>query len=311
MNISIWKGDTTPPTEYHLWEKNDVLYVYSDGQWKELASSDYQNQIKDLQIETTGQIGDDYEQSYQLKLRGVQQGDTIKIPKAKPDASKQNVLVSGNNIKTINGQSILGSGNLSIVGTEGATPDTEMSETSNNTVENRVIKAYVDNSKVTKTSQLVNDSGFLTTHQDISGKQDKLTEEQLNTLNLDHTKYLTASNLVDYATNDYVNTNRVVIIIDNICGGSSYTLSTAVTALLNKQKQDVIKYIQHGTIISYTKENGLMESKQYIGTSDGSDLDQWHTYGGDRQVTLTQEEYDTLVANNTIDEDTYYNILED
>jgi hypothetical protein len=30
MNISIWKGNTTPPTEYHLWEKDDILYVYSD-----------------------------------------------------------------------------------------------------------------------------------------------------------------------------------------------------------------------------------------------------------------------------------------
>lgn len=295
MNISIWKGNTTPPTEYHLWEKDDILYVYSDDQWKELASTDYQSQIKDLQIEATGQIEDDYEQSYQLKLRGVQRGDTIKIPK----------------IKTINGQSILGSGNLSIAGTEGATPDKQMSDTSKNTVENKVIKAYVDKNKVTKTSQLTNDSGFLTKHQDISGKQDKLTEQQLNSLNLDHSKFLTSSNLESYTTIDQLNNSKITIIIDNECEDSSYTLITAVTALLNKQKSTGIKYIQHGTIISYTKANGLMESKQYTGSSDGSDISKWVTYGGDRQVTLTQDEYNKLVIDGTIDDNTYYNILEE
>lgn len=232
-NISVWRGNNTPPTNYHLWEKDDILYVYSDDQWKELASTDYQNQIKELQIEATGQIGDDYEQSYQLKLRGTQQGDTIKIPK----------------IKTINGQSILGSGDLSIAGTEGATPDKQMSDTSKNAVENRVVKAYIDNSRIT-------------------------------------------------------------IIVDNECEDSSYTLDTAVATLLNKQKSTGTKYIQHGTIISYTKANGLMESKQYTGSSDGSDISKWITYGGDRQVTLTQDEYNKLVIDGTIDEDTYYNILE-
>lgn len=295
MNISIWKGNTTPPTEYHLWEKDDILYVYSDDQWKELASTDYQNQIKDLKIEATGQIGDDYEQSYQLKLRGTQRGDTIKIPR----------------IKTINGQSILGSGDLSIAGTEGATPDKQMSDTSKNAVENRVVKAYIDKKTVTKTSQLANDSGFLTKHQDISGKQDKLTEQQLNSLNLDHSKFLTSSDLESYATVKQVNASRITIIVDNECGDSSYTLDTAITALLNKQKSTGIKYIQHGTIISYTKVNGLMESKQYTGSSDGSDISKWITYGGDRQVILTQDEYDKLVSSGTIDENTYYNILEE
>jgi hypothetical protein len=59
---------------------------------------------------------------------------------------------------------------------------------SDNPVKSKGIKGYVDiktdalsagkadKSEVpTKTSQLTNDSGFLTTHQDISGKQDKLT----------------------------------------------------------------------------------------------------------------------------------------
>ena len=54
---------------------------------------------------------------------------------------KQDSLVSGTNIKTINGSSILGEGNIEITG---GTVDTTMSDTSENAVQNKVIKTYVD-----------------------------------------------------------------------------------------------------------------------------------------------------------------------
>ena len=54
---------------------------------------------------------------------------------------KQDSLVSGTTIKTINGNSILGEGNIEITG---GTVDTTMSDTSENAVQNKVIKAYVD-----------------------------------------------------------------------------------------------------------------------------------------------------------------------
>ena len=54
---------------------------------------------------------------------------------------KQDSLVSGTNIKTINGNSILGEGNIEITG---GTADTTMSDTSENAVQNKVIKSYVD-----------------------------------------------------------------------------------------------------------------------------------------------------------------------
>ena len=56
---------------------------------------------------------------------------------------KQDSLVSGTTIKTINGNSILGEGNIEITGGSG-TVDTTMSDTSENAVQNKVIKAYVD-----------------------------------------------------------------------------------------------------------------------------------------------------------------------
>lgn len=57
---------------------------------------------------------------------------------------KQDKLVSGTNIKTVNGNSLLGDGNIEIGG-GGGTVDTAMSDTSENAVQNKVIKTYVDN----------------------------------------------------------------------------------------------------------------------------------------------------------------------
>ena len=55
-------------------------------------------------------------------------------------AGKQDTLVSGTNIKTINGNSVLGAGDIVIQ----AAIDTAMSDTSENAVQNKVIKAYID-----------------------------------------------------------------------------------------------------------------------------------------------------------------------
>lgn len=57
-------------------------------------------------------------------------------------AGKQDTLVSGTNIKTINGHSVLGAGDITIQA--GGTIDTAMSDTSENAVQNKVIKKYID-----------------------------------------------------------------------------------------------------------------------------------------------------------------------
>lgn len=57
--------------------------------------------------------------------------------------NKQDTLTSGTNIKTINNQSLLGSGNIEI-SAPSITVDTAMSDTSTNPVQNKVIKAYID-----------------------------------------------------------------------------------------------------------------------------------------------------------------------
>lgn len=57
--------------------------------------------------------------------------------------NKQDTLTSGTNIKTINNQSLLGSGNIEI-SAPSITVDTTISDTSTNPVQNKVIKAYID-----------------------------------------------------------------------------------------------------------------------------------------------------------------------
>lgn len=56
-------------------------------------------------------------------------------------SGKQDTLISGTSIKTINNESLLGSGNITI---EQGTVDTAMSDSSENAVQNKVIKAYAD-----------------------------------------------------------------------------------------------------------------------------------------------------------------------
>lgn len=46
-NISVWRGNDTPPTDYHLWEKEDgSLYTKVNEEWKELGSPDITEKIK-------------------------------------------------------------------------------------------------------------------------------------------------------------------------------------------------------------------------------------------------------------------------
>lgn len=86
----------------------------------------------------------------------------------------QEQLVSGTNIKTINGQDILGSGNLDISG--GTTDYNQLTNKPQiNSVELSGNKSLEDLGIPTKTSELTNDSGFLTSIPD-----EYVTETELN-----------------------------------------------------------------------------------------------------------------------------------
>lgn len=102
--------------------------------------------------------------------------------------NKQDVLISGENIKTINNESILGSGNIEIGGGGGGTSNYNAltNKPKINNVELKGNKSlndlgiqpagnYALKSEIptvpTKVSAFTNDAGYLTTHQDISGKE--------------------------------------------------------------------------------------------------------------------------------------------
>ena len=123
-------------------------------------------------------------------------------------SDKQDTLISGVNIKTINNESILGSGNIRIAGGSGGSIDVIQV----NGVEQPNTDGTVNLEVPTKTSDLQNDSGFLT---DISGKQDVIPD--LDTIRANASKgatalqsvpseYITETELEDknYATKKYV-----------------------------------------------------------------------------------------------------------
>ena len=57
-NISVWRGNDTPPTDYHLWEKEDgSILTKIDGEWKQSTSPEDKealDKIKDIKSEALG-----------------------------------------------------------------------------------------------------------------------------------------------------------------------------------------------------------------------------------------------------------------
>lgn len=111
-------------------------------------------------------------------------------------ASKQDKLVSGVSIKTINDQSLLGSGNISIEAGSSITVDSALSTTSENPVQNKVItntlQTKANASDIpTKVSQLENDSKFATQEAVATGLATKADKDSLTSLESDITSLQT------------------------------------------------------------------------------------------------------------------------
>ena len=87
--------------------------------------------------------------------------DGTKICEYKVADNKQDTLVSGTNIKTINNQSLLGSGNITIETGSDITVDSNLSTTSENPVQNKVITTEL-NKKIEgiDSSDVVNALGY-------------------------------------------------------------------------------------------------------------------------------------------------------
>lgn len=87
--------------------------------------------------------------------------DTTNLATKSELNAKQDALVSGTNIKTINNQSILGEGNIEIQGGAGGQQQADWNQTETTAVD------YIKN-KPTNVSAFANDAGYLTRHQSLA-----------------------------------------------------------------------------------------------------------------------------------------------
>lgn len=93
-------------------------------------------------------------------------------------ASKQDTLVSGTNIKTINGQTLLGEGNIEIQGGGTITVDSALSTTSENPVQNKVITNAINGKQDAGDYALkseIPDTSELATKEELAAKLDTAT----------------------------------------------------------------------------------------------------------------------------------------
>lgn len=92
--ISVWRGNNTPPTDYHLWEKEDgSLFTKIENNWLPLTSPNDKltldriekiaDKLNKLQIKEVTASNANILKSYQLKVDDEAFGVTIDIPKDK------------------------------------------------------------------------------------------------------------------------------------------------------------------------------------------------------------------------------------
>ena len=84
------------------------------------------------------------------------------------------------------------------------------------------------------------------------------------------------------------------IVIDNLCGtphiGEFYTLATAVSRLIEYQKETGVTYAKKGLIISYRTAENVMETKQFQGEVSGfGEVGLWKDFGGGGSDVITSD----------------------
>ena len=132
---------------------------------------------------------------------------------------KQDTLVSGTSIKTLNGNSLLGSGNISISGS--GTVDSALSTTSTNPVQNKVINTALTN-KVDKSdgaNQMTDSSAYSNI-----GTSANSTQKTINNA-ID-----TEINSINNSITNLCKMQTITVSASNISAGYSTTVSKTVTA---------------------------------------------------------------------------------
>lgn len=131
-------------------------------------------------------------------------------------ASKQDTLVSGTNIKTINGQTLLGEGNIEIQGGGTITVDSELSTTSENPVQNKVITTALNGKQDAGDYALkseIPDTSELATKEELAAKLDTATYNS-EKANFETKENAAATYQVkgDYATTAQLNSKQDTLV---------------------------------------------------------------------------------------------------
>ena len=189
--------------------------------------------------------------------------------------TKQDILVSGTNIKTINNESILGSGNIVIQGGSGS----DYSAGTNIDITNNVI-SVTGITVPTKLSELTNDEGFVN-----SGEvETQITGKGYITGYTETDPVFQASAASGISEQDITNWNNK---LDSSALTPYYTSAQTDTAINNATsgKQDTLV---SGTNIKTINNQSLLGSGN-IEIQGGSG-------GGSNIIEITQAEYDALTA---------------
>ena len=157
--------------------------------------------------------------------------------------NKQDELVSGSTIKTINNESLLGSGNINITGTQYNAGDGISIE---NDIISNTITSYNDLSDLpsipTKTSDLINDSEFVS--------EDDLSEVAFT----GSYNSLSDTPIIPDSTSDLINDSGY---IDNTVNNlTNYTTTTNLNSLLGGKQDTLVS----GTNIKTINNNSLLGS---------------------------------------------------
>ena len=150
------------------------------------------------------------------------------------DATKQDVLVSGTNIKTINNQDILGSGNIEVEAS--AVWGSITGELHNQQDLHNALQAKADITDIpTKTSELFNDSGYITNEYHDATKQDVINNLGIINNNLKFS-------LNELVVGEYLNKPLYRKVIEATVNGNASlnTKLSDVICILSAPKADLL-----------------------------------------------------------------------
>ena len=171
----------------------------------------------------------------------------------------------------------------------------------------------------TNTSDLTNDSGFLTEHQDISGKVDKVAGKGLSTN--DFTDELKAG-YDDAVSKTHTHSNKPVldVLTQSVIDNSHNHINASVLNKFSEDSEGNPLYNGNGIagavdLTDYAKKTDLPVLTDLLDDSTSSTETTYSSSKIDKEladksklVSLTRAEYDALT---TKDEDTYYIITDD